>query len=273
MIHPPVACVVDASVGIKLVITEALSNEAHARFARLAGDPAARFYVPDLFDIECANTLWKQVQRSGYPVADEIEDFVIAPEGNHQYPRSPFGDLRETVTPRQRSSCCARRRPHHGVSGILSYGRRHRWAGWFGRGRRKMADSSSGGFEYRGHGFRFQTATCTLEAGGYLHMEAVGRGCGLRLVGVPLPGAAAVEDLPGRTWEPNEDELARHADVFAEGGLTVRDKDLWIMGGRIACTRFDSDRRLLGISFRLVVQDGEHGCEDEADGVAYCQVQ
>ena len=53
MITSPVACVVDASVGIKLVITEVLSNEAHALFAHLARDPAARFFVPDLFDIEC----------------------------------------------------------------------------------------------------------------------------------------------------------------------------------------------------------------------------
>src|SRR5262249_51557735 len=70
MITMPVACVVDASVGIKLVISEALSGEAHALFDHLARDPAARFYVPDLFDIECANILWKQVQRSGYPLAD-----------------------------------------------------------------------------------------------------------------------------------------------------------------------------------------------------------
>jgi predicted nucleic acid-binding protein len=70
MIGTPVACVVDASVGIKLVVTEALSAEAHALFAHLARDPGARFYVPDLFDIECANILWKQIQRAGYPVAD-----------------------------------------------------------------------------------------------------------------------------------------------------------------------------------------------------------
>jgi predicted nucleic acid-binding protein len=70
MIATPIACVVDASVGIKLVITEALSSEAHALFAHLARDPAARFYAPDLFDIECANVLWKQVQRSGYLLAD-----------------------------------------------------------------------------------------------------------------------------------------------------------------------------------------------------------
>lgn len=70
MIAAPVACVVDASVGIKLVITEALSAEAHALFAHLARDPAAQFFVPDLFDIECANILWKHTQRFGYPLAD-----------------------------------------------------------------------------------------------------------------------------------------------------------------------------------------------------------
>jgi predicted nucleic acid-binding protein len=63
MITTPVACVVDASVGIKLVIPEALSGEAHALFAHLASDSASRFYVPDRFDLECANVLWKHVQR------------------------------------------------------------------------------------------------------------------------------------------------------------------------------------------------------------------
>lgn len=70
MISTPVACVVDTSVGIKLVITEAMSSEAHALFAHLARDPACRFFVPDLFDIECANILWKHIQRSGYPPLD-----------------------------------------------------------------------------------------------------------------------------------------------------------------------------------------------------------
>jgi predicted nucleic acid-binding protein len=69
MITVPVACVVDASVGIKLVVTEALSAEAHTLFAHLARDPSARFVVPDLFDIECANILWKQILRFGYPPA------------------------------------------------------------------------------------------------------------------------------------------------------------------------------------------------------------
>src|SRR5262249_39157506 len=70
MIAVPIACVVDAGVGIKLGITEALSSETYALFAHLAHDPGARFYVPDLFDIECANILWKHTQRSGYPLPD-----------------------------------------------------------------------------------------------------------------------------------------------------------------------------------------------------------
>jgi len=69
--------VLDASVGIKLVIKEALSSEAHALFAHLARDPAARFCVPDLFYVECANILWKQIQRSGYPLADAQRSLTI----------------------------------------------------------------------------------------------------------------------------------------------------------------------------------------------------
>ena len=63
-----VACVVDASVGIKLFLTEALSGHAEALFAHLAADPPGQLSVPDLFYIECANILWKHTRRSGYPV-------------------------------------------------------------------------------------------------------------------------------------------------------------------------------------------------------------
>lgn len=136
-----------------------------------------------------------------------------------------------------------------------------------------MSEETSGGFEFRGRGFRFASATCSLVAGSYLYVEAEGDRCGLRLVGVPFPGAASVAELAGRAWEPNDEELSIHADVFAEGGLTVRDKDLWIMGGRIACTRYDAVRGVLAVSFRLNVQDGEYGQEDEADGVAYCRIE
>ena len=134
----------------------------------------------------------------------------------------------------------------------------------------KMEQTTAGGFEYRGRGFRFTTATCSLDTHGDLFVEATGDRCGLRLVGVQFPGVASLGDLPGRVWEPDADELAIHADVFAEGGLKVRNLELWITGGRIACTRFDTERRLLVIAFRLDVQDGEYGREDEVDGVANC---
>lgn len=62
--------VVDASVGIKLFVVEALSEEAHTLFSYLAEDPPARFHVPDLFYIECTNILWKYARRLGLAVED-----------------------------------------------------------------------------------------------------------------------------------------------------------------------------------------------------------
>jgi predicted nucleic acid-binding protein len=59
-------CIIDASVGIKLFLVEPLSDRTDALFTHLADDPPSRFYVPDLFFIECANILWKYVQRFGY---------------------------------------------------------------------------------------------------------------------------------------------------------------------------------------------------------------
>lgn len=41
MSEMPLACVVDASVGIKLFVEEDQSEEAHALFALLASDPPA----------------------------------------------------------------------------------------------------------------------------------------------------------------------------------------------------------------------------------------
>jgi predicted nucleic acid-binding protein len=74
MTVPAGACVVDASVGIKLCITEPLSAEAVALFA-LAGAPLPiELYVSDLFYVECANILWKHVQRSGHPVGKAQQD-------------------------------------------------------------------------------------------------------------------------------------------------------------------------------------------------------
>jgi predicted nucleic acid-binding protein len=67
-------CVVDASVGIKLFVVEPLSDRADALFAHLADDLSGRFYVPDLFFVECTNILWKYVRRFGYPADAARQD-------------------------------------------------------------------------------------------------------------------------------------------------------------------------------------------------------
>jgi predicted nucleic acid-binding protein len=67
-------CIVDASVGIKLFLIEDLSDIADRLFDQLAQDLPARFYVPDLFFVECANILWKYVRRFGYPPARAYQD-------------------------------------------------------------------------------------------------------------------------------------------------------------------------------------------------------
>lgn len=64
------AYVLDASVGIKLFLVEPLSEVVDELFSRLDDDPPLQLYVPDLFFIECANILWKRVQRFHYPLLD-----------------------------------------------------------------------------------------------------------------------------------------------------------------------------------------------------------
>ena len=75
-------CVVDASVGIKLFLSEPLSERADALFDHLRDALPARFYVPDLFFVECANVLWKYVRRFGYPAEaarQDVADLVRLP--------------------------------------------------------------------------------------------------------------------------------------------------------------------------------------------------
>ncbi|MFW6115953.1 MAG: type II toxin-antitoxin system VapC family toxin [Chloroflexota bacterium] len=75
-------CVVDASVGIKLFLVEPLSQRADALFDHLAETPPARFYVPDLFFVECTNVLWKYVRRFGYPAGTaqrDVADLIRLP--------------------------------------------------------------------------------------------------------------------------------------------------------------------------------------------------
>jgi predicted nucleic acid-binding protein len=77
-----IECVVDASVGIKLFLLEPLSERADALFDRLTETPLARFYVPDLFYIECTNILWKYVQHFEYArtkAEQDITDLVRLP--------------------------------------------------------------------------------------------------------------------------------------------------------------------------------------------------
>lgn len=69
------AFVVDASVGIKLVLPELLSDHAQSLFGLLGKRPAVRLFVPDLFYIECANVLWKRVTRFGHKMSDAVTDF------------------------------------------------------------------------------------------------------------------------------------------------------------------------------------------------------
>lgn len=64
--------VVDASVAIKLCIAEADSERALALIkSSLSGN---LLLVPDLVYIECANILWKHVQRRKYPEAQARRD-------------------------------------------------------------------------------------------------------------------------------------------------------------------------------------------------------
>jgi len=72
----PRECVVDASVGVKLVVPEELSAQADSLFALLEQQPLAHFCVPDLFFIECANVLLKYVRRLKYPTYEAQQDII-----------------------------------------------------------------------------------------------------------------------------------------------------------------------------------------------------
>jgi predicted nucleic acid-binding protein len=86
-----IACVVDASVGIKLFLAEELSDRADALFAHLAADPPGQFSVPDLFYIECADILWKHTRRSGYPTEKAL--MALTDLGKLALKRYPTADL------------------------------------------------------------------------------------------------------------------------------------------------------------------------------------
>ena len=62
---------VDTSVGIKQFIPDPISFKVEELFAYLAY-PQTEIFVPDLFYIECANTLWKYV-RTGRDDASLVQ--------------------------------------------------------------------------------------------------------------------------------------------------------------------------------------------------------
>ena len=70
----PVACVVDASVAIKLFLIEDYMAEVQSYFLR-AGDDV-EIYAPDLLPFECTNILWKQIQRHGYDLTQAQHDLA-----------------------------------------------------------------------------------------------------------------------------------------------------------------------------------------------------
>jgi predicted nucleic acid-binding protein len=62
----PKRCVVDASVGIRIFLPEEHSVEIRAWFGSSLAQKNPQLLVPDLFFAECANILWKRVQRGQY---------------------------------------------------------------------------------------------------------------------------------------------------------------------------------------------------------------
>ncbi len=72
----------DAGVAIKLVLVEALSDRADALFDHLTDAEPPRFYVPDLFFVECADILWKHVHFFRYSdgaARQDLADLISLP--------------------------------------------------------------------------------------------------------------------------------------------------------------------------------------------------
>ena len=83
------ACVVDASVAVKLYIPEPGSELAEALLRPPGGGGSRDRFAPDLLHLECGNILWKHVRR-GQITADEARDSVtdLLSLGLHIWPAS-----------------------------------------------------------------------------------------------------------------------------------------------------------------------------------------
>jgi predicted nucleic acid-binding protein len=66
MSDPPLWCVVDANVALKLFFEQPGSDRADALFAHLEAEARSRFYVPDFFYAECATAFAKYARLTGY---------------------------------------------------------------------------------------------------------------------------------------------------------------------------------------------------------------
>ena len=76
MSKPPLRCVIDDNVALKLFFVQPLSNKADALFARLEQDPQARFYIPDFFYAECASAFVNYVRLAKYPEDAARQDMI-----------------------------------------------------------------------------------------------------------------------------------------------------------------------------------------------------
>lgn len=68
--------VVDASVGIKLALSEEYSDLVDRFFAGSLLNGSYSILVPDLFFVEFANVLWKAVRHGDYPLEEAEEDLA-----------------------------------------------------------------------------------------------------------------------------------------------------------------------------------------------------
>ncbi|MBI2301740.1 MAG: type II toxin-antitoxin system VapC family toxin [Armatimonadetes bacterium] len=59
-------------MGVKLVLTEPYSELAAGIVSLPLQHPDMRLVVPDLFDLECANVLWKRAKRGDLPTASVL---------------------------------------------------------------------------------------------------------------------------------------------------------------------------------------------------------
>lgn len=66
MSDPPLSCVVDANVALKLFFEQPGSDRADALFAHLEIEARSRFYVPDFFYAECATAFAKYARLTDY---------------------------------------------------------------------------------------------------------------------------------------------------------------------------------------------------------------